>query len=122
MRPLATFAALLASAGVAASATLDLPGDYGTAEGCRYLKDPTRWEEAVTVLTPSQYKDFVTACEYVQVLPAGDGSRIVTLLCQQELDVTTIDIWRVVKAPDRDAYSIFSAAGDRLVAELRPCG
>lgn len=112
---------LLLTTGVAASATLDLPGDYGSPEGCRYLKDRTQWEEAVTVLTPDQYKDFVTACEFVQVLPAGDGSRIVTLLCQQELDVMTIDIWRVVRTPDRDVYSIYNEAGDRLVAELAKC-
>lgn len=117
----AAFAIALLIPGLAAAATLDLPGDYGTPEGCRYLKDRTQWEEAVTALTPTEYRDFVTACEYVQVLPAGDGSRVVTLLCQQEVDVMTIDIWRVVKTPDRDAYGIFNAAGDRLVAELSKC-
>ena len=114
------FAALLASVGVAAGATLDLGGDYGSPEGCRYLKDHTLWEEAVTVLTSTQYKDFVTSCEYVQVLPASDGSRIVTMLCQQELDMQTIEIVRVVKAANRDAYGIFSATGDRW-AELSAC-
>jgi hypothetical protein len=121
MRGAAVLAALVASAGIAAAATLDLPGDYGTPEGCSYLKDRTQFGEAVTVLTPTEYKDFVTACEYVQVLPAGDGSRIVTLLCQQELDVTTIETWRMARSPDRDAYSVFNAAGDRLVAELSRC-
>ena len=116
----AAFAALLASAGVAASATLDLGGDYGSPEGCEYLKDPTMWQEALTVLTPTKYKDFVTECEYVQVLPASDGSRIVTMLCQQELDVQTIEMVRVVKAADRDAYGIFTAKGDRW-AELDAC-
>ena len=116
----AAFAALLASAGVAASATLDLGGDYGSPEGCAYLKEPALWQEAVSVLTPTQYKDFVTSCEYVQVLPASDGSRIVTMLCQQELDVQTIEMVRVVKAADRDAYGIFTAQGDRW-AELDAC-
>ncbi len=118
---LAPLVALIASGSVTAAATLDLPGSYGTPEGCIYLKDRTQWGEPVTVLTPTEYKDFVTACEYVQVLPAGDGSRIVTLLCQQELDVTTIETWRVAKSPDQDAYSIFNAAGDRLVGELAAC-
>lgn len=118
---LALAAIAVLTVGAAAAATLDIQGDYGTPEGCRYLKDRTQWEEAVTVLTPTEYKDFVTACEFVQVLPAGDGSRIVTLLCQQELDVMTIDIWRVVRAADRDAYSIYNNAGDRLVAELPAC-
>ena len=121
MRASLAAVALFATAAVAAGATLDLPGDYGTPEGCRYLKDRTQWEEAVTALTRTEYKDFVAACEFLQVLPARDGSRIVTSLCQQELDVMTIDIWRVVKSPDRDAYSIYNQAGDRLVAELNRC-
>ena len=120
MRAVSAFAALLASAGVAASATLDLGGDYGSPEGCEYLKDPTMWQEALTVLTPTKYKDFVTECEYVQVLPASDGSRIVTMLCQQELDVQTVEIVRVVKTPNGDAYRLFNAEGGRL-AELSAC-
>ena len=116
----AAFAALLASAGVAASATLALGGDYGSPEGCAYLKEPALWQEAVSVLTPTQYKDFVTSCEYVQVLPASDGSRIVTMLCQQELDVQTVEIVRVVKTPNGDAYRLFNAEGGRL-AELSAC-
>lgn len=120
-RTLFAACAMLVSAGVAAAATLDLPGDYGTPEGCIYLKDRTQWGEPVTVLTSTEYKDFVTACEYLQVLPAGDGSRIVTLLCQQELDIMTIETWRVVKSSDRNAYSVFNAVGDRLVNELPAC-
>ena len=54
------------------------------------------------------------------MLPASDGSRIVTMLCQQELDVQTIEMVRVVKAADRDAYGIFTAKGDRW-AELDAC-
>ena len=120
MRASATFAALFASAGVAAGATLDLPGNYGSPEGCAYLIDSTSWQEGLTLLTPTRYKDFVTDCEHVQVLPASDGSRIVTMLCQQELDVQTIEMVRVVKAADRDAYGIFTATGDRW-AELAAC-
>ena len=120
MRAGAAFAALLASAGVAASATLDLPGNYGSPEGCEYLRDSTSWQEGLTLLTPTRYKDFVTDCEFVQVLPASDGSRIVTMLCQQELDVQTIEMVRVVKVADRDAYGIFTATGDRW-AELAAC-
>lgn len=121
MRAAAMVVALLGSAGVATGATLELPGAYGTPEGCRYLDDRSQWEEAVTALTPTEYKDFVTACEFVQVLPSRDGSHIVTALCEQELDVTTIETWRVARAPDRDAYSIFNAAGDRLAGELGRC-
>jgi hypothetical protein len=120
MRLALTAIAFLA-AGAVQAATLDIAGDYGTPAGCKYLKDHTQWEEGVTTLTPNEYKDFVTICEYLQVLPAGDGSRIVTLLCQQELDVVTIDIWRVVQVPDHDAYSIYNQAGDRLVGELARC-
>ncbi|MCV3241145.1 hypothetical protein [Mesorhizobium sp. ZC-5] len=117
---LAFAAVALLTAGAAAAATLDLPGVYGSPEGCKYLKDQTLWEEAVTVLTSTQYKDFVTECEYVQVLPASDGSRIVTMLCQQELDVQTVEIVRVVKTPNGDAYRLFNAEGGRL-AELSAC-
>ena len=115
MRAGLVLAGLLFPLGVASGATLDLPGDYGSPQGCKYLEDSTQWEEAVTVLTPTFYKDFVTSCEYVQVLPASDGSRIVTMLCQQELDMQTVDVVRVAKAEDRDAYHLFNAAGAQLV-------
>lgn len=121
MREVAALVALLVSAGVAASATLDLPGNYGSPEGCSYLKDQSLWEEGVSVLTPTYYKDFVTWCEYVQVLPASDGSRIVTMLCGHEGDgEQTIDIVRVARAANGDAYGVFSATGE-LWAELAAC-
>ncbi len=121
MRAVSVVAALFASVGVAAGATLDLPGDYGSPEGCRYLKDQTLWEEAVTVLTPAYYKDFVTWCEYVQVLPASDGSSIVTMLCGHEGEgEQTIDLVRIAKADNADAYRIFHATGG-LWAELAAC-
>jgi hypothetical protein len=120
MRAGATFAALLASVSVAAGATLNLGGDYGSPEGCSYLKDQTLWGEAVTVLTPTYYKDFVTSCEFIEVLPASDGSSIVTMLCMQEEGEQTIDLVRVVKAENGDAYGLYNATGGRW-AELAAC-
>lgn len=121
MRAAAVFVTLLASAGVATGATLDLPGNYGSPQGCKYLQDQSLWEEGVTVLTPTHYQDFVTWCDYVQVLQANDGSRIVTMLCGHEgEEEQTIDVVRVTKVDGRDAYGIFHATGGRW-AELAAC-
>ncbi len=97
----------------ASAATLGIEGTYGSPAGCKYAADGVYGDEDVSILDNEHYENFVTWCEFVQVLPARDGSRIVTLLCGHEGDAAqTIEQVRIVKATEGDAYDLFSANGD----------
>ena len=99
--------------GAAGAASLDINGTYGTPAGCKYAADGIYGDEEVSILDAEHYENFVTYCEFVQVLRARDGSSIVTLLCGHEGDeAQTVDLVRIVKSSDADAYTIFHATGD----------
>ena len=104
------------------SASLDIDGTYGTPAGCKYAADNIYGDESVSVLDAEHYENFVTYCEFVQVLPARDGSKIVTLLCGHEGDAAqTIDFIRIVKKPEGDAYDLFHSSGE-LWDSVARCG
>lgn len=108
-------AALLAflMACAAHAATLDIQGTYGSPAGCKYAADGEYGDEEVSILDSEHYENFVTWCEFVQVLKARDGSNIVTMLCGHEGDeMQTIEMVRIVKTQEGDAYSMFHASGE----------
>lgn len=112
MRIAAALFAILTS-GAASAATLDIAGTYGAPAGCKYAADGIYGDEEVSILDAEHYENFVTWCEFVQVLKARDGSSIVTLLCGHEGDeMQTIEMIRVVKAADRDGYNMFHSSGE----------
>jgi hypothetical protein len=117
----ALFAILLS--GAASAASLDITGTYGTPAGCKYAADGIYGDEGVSILDAEHYENFVTWCEFVQVLKARDGSSIVTLLCGHEGDaMQTIEMIRVVKATEGDTYDMFHSSGEPWdsVALCRP--
>ncbi|MGE0503085.1 MAG: hypothetical protein AB7I79_19665 [Rhizobiaceae bacterium] len=113
MRSLLMVMAILACAGGSAAASLDIEGTYGSPAGCKYAADSVYGDETVTVLDAEHYENFVTYCEFVQILPARDGSHIVTMLCGHEGDeAQTIEQVRIAKAAEGDAYNLFHASGE----------
>ena len=101
---------------------LDITGEYGDQLGCEYAKTKEyRGDESMTLLTADGYESFVTACQFLQSLPAQDGSHVLTMLCGHEGDAAqTIEFMRIVKTPDIDAYELFSQVGD-LFASVKRC-
>lgn len=113
MRSAAVVVLLLGTVAASSAATLGIDGTYGSPAGCKYAADGVYGDEEVSILDNEHYENFVTWCEFVQVLPARDGSKIVTLLCGHEGEgAQTIEWIRAVKAAEGDAYDLFSASGD----------
>ena len=93
---------------------LDIDGTYGNAAGCLFEKTKNYGDESVLVLTPDSYETFATSCEFLQVLPAKSGARVVTMLCGHEGDAAqTIEFMRVFKDPGgADAYDLYAETGE----------
>ncbi len=122
MRTVLAALPVLLLAGGAAAASLDIVGTYGSPAGCKYAADGQYGDESVVILDAEHYENFVTHCSFVQVLTASDGSKIVTLLCGHEGDeALTVEMARIAKAAQGDAYAMFSAQGD-LWDEVSRCG
>ena len=67
-----------------AQATLDLTGPYGNAAGCKVVKGEAEPGEDALIVRPDRFESASSVCEFVQVLPAKDGVRVVMALCQLE--------------------------------------
>jgi hypothetical protein len=107
-------AAVLMSVPVgAASAELDIAGDYGNEAGCRHAKTNDYSEEEMLLLTRRDVGTHVTLCSFVQVYPAEADSHVLVVTCGHEGDeLTTLGLMRVQKSQDGvDAYLIFDEDG-----------
>ncbi len=116
-------ATLPAYAGGASAEVLSgLAGTYGNANGCKYEATGNYVDDDMVILKPDEYQTYVTLCEFLDVRAARDGSQVVMALCGHEGDeAQTIEFMRFAKnASGRDAYAIFSQAGD-LFSEVEPC-
>jgi hypothetical protein len=123
MRVVTAISFLLLCAGTAAAASLDIEGTYGSPAGCKYAADGVYGDEEVSILDAEHYENFVTWCEFVQVIPVRDGSSVVTMLCGHEgEEYQTIDMVRIARSAEGDGYTIFHANGDAWdsVALCRP--
>ena len=64
--------------------SLDISGTWGNAEGCKFAKDGTSENDQFLVLKPDALQSYGSACDFVQVLTAKDGTKVVTGLCESE--------------------------------------
>ena len=118
---IAALVGVLLLASPAAAGMLDIKGPYGNELGCQFAKTNEYGEDDMVLLTPDGYETFVTACEFLQSLPARDGSRVMTMLCGHEGDAAqTIEFMRIVKTPDVDAYELYDDTGE-LRGNVTPC-
>ncbi len=122
MRLKAALTILLLSAGHAAATELKLDGIWGNEAGCRFAKDGNRDNDALIVLRPDGVEAYASACEWIQVLAAKDGTQVATGLCsyegQEERGVETFVIRRALGNPD---VLRMDASGGEPWAELRKC-
>lgn len=113
---------LLASAllgGAAHAASLNLGGRYGNASGCK--GDYSAENDDMLTLEDGAVSTFATACEFLQVLPASDGSRVVTGLCSHEGEtMMTVAMMRIEKKAEGDAYLVYDGDGT-LWGEVAKC-
>lgn len=80
--PLAAVLAALLSSPALAQATLDIVGPYGNALGCKVAKGEEKPSEDALVLWPDRFEAAERTCDFVQVLPAKGGIKVITALCE----------------------------------------
>jgi hypothetical protein len=106
-------AALAVAVHGAASAELDVAGNYGDDRGCRFARTNTYSEEDMLLLTRQFVATQVTQCSFVQVFPAEADSQVAIVTCGHEGEAeTTLEMLRVQKSADGvDAYLVFDQNG-----------
>jgi hypothetical protein len=112
----------LSAAAPAASQSLDIAGPYGNADGCKYAKEGHMESDDVLLLKPDGFETYGTGCEFVEVLAAKDGSKVVTGLCQNEGEEGFGTQNFVIRKSQKDAaaLTIYNADGS-VYGEASPC-
>ena len=102
--------------------TLDITGPYGNPDGCKFVKEGSVEGDQLLVLKPDGLQSYGTACQFVQVLPAKDGAKVVTGLCEFEgEDSVGVQMFAIRKsAKAADTFAIYDAEGS-LWGEVKPC-
>lgn len=117
----AAVAALL-STGVASAQTLDIAGTYGNELGCKVAKGQAQPAEEALLVKPDRFEASGSACDFVQVIKAKDGTSVVTALCDLEGEEgRSVSLFSIAKSKSdpnslviRDEYG---ASWD----EVKPC-
>lgn len=122
-RSAALAAALLLAPSLAFAQTLDLAGPYGNEAGCRVVKGEEKAGAEALVVRSDRFESASLVCEFVQVLKAADGTRVITALCDIEGEEgRSVSLFTVAPSKtDPTALQIrdeYGAPWD----EVKPCG
>ena len=106
----------------AAAQALDIAAPYGNGDGCKYAKSGEMDSDDTLLLKADGFMSYGTACEFVQVLTAKDGSKVVTGLCQFEGEDGFGTQSFVIRKSQKDpaALTIYSYNGE-VFGEVSPC-
>jgi len=83
-RSAAIAAAFLLVPSLAFAQALELSGVYGNEAGCRVAKGEEKASAEALVMRPDRFESAALVCEFVQVLKAADGTKVITALCDIE--------------------------------------
>jgi hypothetical protein len=121
-RLLLTLAVLPIGATPAVAQSLDIAGPYGNADGCTVAKGGFVEGDSLLLLQPDGIQSYGTACEFVQVLAARDGTKVVTGLCHFEgEDGVGVQSFAIRKSDkDPEALAVYDSGGS-LWGELKRC-
>lgn len=112
---------MLLGAAAAAGAELSLPGNYGNAEGCDYLRTGNLTNDALRYLTPQRLSSYGSGCDFVAVHADGYGNQLAQGICHHEGEEMLSAESHIIGPPNAaGAVRIFTADGD-IWAELEPC-
>jgi hypothetical protein len=117
-----TLGVFLSIAVPALAQSLDIAGTYGNADGCKFAKDGTAENDQFLVLKPDSLQSYGSACDFVQVLTAKDGTKVVTGLCESEgEDGVGVYMFAIRKSQkDPAALTIFDNEGSSW-GDVKPC-
>lgn len=83
-RLVAALLVAVAATSLAAAQALDIAGPHGNAAGCEFARENLAVSEDMLLLKPDEIRSYGTGCEFVEVLTARDGSKVVTGICGYE--------------------------------------
>jgi hypothetical protein len=112
---------MLLGAASVAGAELALPGNYGNAEGCAYLKTNNLANDALLYLTPQGLSAYASGCDFVAVNADAYGNQLTQGICHHEGEEMLSAENHIITLPDAaGAIRVYTANGD-IWAELEPC-
>ncbi|HHZ10740.1 MAG TPA: hypothetical protein GX405_18375 [Rhizobiales bacterium] len=122
-RPLVIAAACVLAPSLAFGQTLDLAGAYGNEAGCRVARGEEKAGAEALVVRNDRFESAALSCEFVQVLKAADGTKVITALCDiEDEDGRSVNFFTVSPGKtDPTALQIrdeYGAPWD----EVKPCG
>ncbi|MEX0404858.1 hypothetical protein ABGN05_04180 [Aquibium sp. LZ166] len=124
-RLIALLAALLPLASVSSpvlAQTLDLGGPYGNETGCRAAGGEEEPGEDALVLRPDRIETRELICSFVQVLTAGDGTKVVTALCDIEGEEgRSVNLFSIAASGTDPASLVIRDEYGAAWDEVKPC-
>lgn len=111
---------LLGGASVA-GAELVLPGNYGNAEGCAYLKTNNLINDSLVYLTPQGLSSYASGCDFVAVDADSYGNQLTQGICHSEGEETLDAQNHIITPPNAAGAVRIYTAGGEIWAELEPC-
>ena len=106
----------------AAADTLDITTPFGNGDGCKYAKSGQMNSDDTLLLKADGFESYGTACEFVQVLTAKDGTKVVIGLCAFEGEEGFGTQNFVIRKSQKDpaALTIYAENGE-VFGEVSPC-
>lgn len=107
---------------IATAQPLDLDGVWGNEAGCKFADTKDNSDDGLMVLTADGVETYATACEWVQVEAAIDGTQVVTGLCAHEgEDYRSVEMYIVERdMADPSLIRIRASTGEPW-GEVRKC-
>ena len=114
--------ALLLILPLARAQPLALDGVWGNEAGCRYAQTQDNSDDGLMVLSAERVETYATACEWVQVGKAADGTQVATGLCAHEgEDYRSVETY-IIEADLADNSLVrIRAANGEVWGEVRKC-
>lgn len=114
-------AALIAAPAVAQGLDI-IKAPYGNENGCKVGRGEQVDGDDFLLLRPDGLDAYASSCEFVQSLPAKDGSRVLTGLCDEEgQEGKTVRMLSVrPSAGEASALAVYDEDGS-LWGEVKPC-
>ncbi|CAG0985564.1 MAG: hypothetical protein F9K19_26305 [Rhizobiaceae bacterium] len=121
-RSVAAAAAWVLVPSLAFAQTLDIIQPYGNEAGCRVAKGEEKAGAEALIMRNDRFESAALVCEFVQVLKAADGTKVITALCDiEDEDGRSVNLFTVAPGrTDPTALQIrdeYGAPWD----EVKPC-
>lgn len=122
-RCVAAAAACVLAAPLAHAQTLDIAGVYGNEAGCRVARGEEKPAAEALVVRADRFESGALTCEFVQVLKAADGTKVITALCDiEDEEGRSVNLFTVAPGKVDPAMLQIRDEYGAPWDEVKPCG